>query len=131
MQALDHGDHGEGGDLRVEVGPRVGVVDPLDQRAGHVGEDLGAHASDVVALNPDDGSYKWHFQNSPHDVWDYDGVNEPVLVDITWEDKPTKALVQAHRNGYFYCLNRETGAFILIDEATNDTVGAGTIISAR
>ena len=37
----------------------------------------------IVALNPDDGSYKWHFQNSPHDVWDYDGVNEPVLVNCT------------------------------------------------
>ena len=36
----------------------------------------------IVALNPDDGTYKWHFQNSPHDVWDYDGVNEPVLVDM-------------------------------------------------
>ena len=65
-----------------------------------------------MALNPDDGSYKWHFQNSPHDLWDYDGVNTPVLVDIEKDGKTIKALVQAHRNGYFYCLNRENGQFI-------------------
>jgi alcohol dehydrogenase (cytochrome c) len=66
----------------------------------------------IVALNPDDGTYKWHFQNSPHDVWDYDGVNTPVLVDIQKDGKQIKALIQAHRNGYFYCLNRENGEFI-------------------
>jgi alcohol dehydrogenase (cytochrome c) len=66
----------------------------------------------ILALNPDDGSYKWHFQNSLHDLWDYDGVNEPLLVDIEREGKTIKALVQAHRNGYFYCLNRENGEFI-------------------
>ena len=58
------------------------------------------------------GSYKWHFQASPHDVWDYDGVNEPILVDIDKDGETVKALIQAHRNGYFYCLNREDGAFI-------------------
>jgi alcohol dehydrogenase (cytochrome c) len=66
----------------------------------------------ILALNPDDGTYKWHFQNSPHDVWDYDGVNTPALVDIERDGKKIKGLVQAHRNGYFYGLNRENGEFL-------------------
>ena len=89
-----------------------GVGNPSPDFNGEVRKGDNLYTCSILALNPDDGSYKWHFQNSPHDLWDYDGVNEPVLVDITWNGKPVKALVQAHRNGYFYCLNRENGAFI-------------------
>jgi alcohol dehydrogenase (cytochrome c) len=89
-----------------------GVGNPSPDFNGEVRKGDNLYTCSILALNPDDGSYKWHFQNSPHDVWDYDGVNEPVLVDITREGKPVKALVQAHRNGYFYCLNRETGEFL-------------------
>ena len=89
-----------------------GVGNPSPDFNGEVRKGDNLYTCSILALNPDDGSYKWHFQNSPHDVWDYDGVNEPVLVDITREGKPVKALVQAHRNGYFYCLNRENGEFL-------------------
>ncbi len=89
-----------------------GVGNPSPDFNGDVRKGDNLFTCSILALDPDNGTYKWHFQNSPHDVWDYDGVNEPVLVDITWQGKPTKALVQAHRNGYFYCLNRETGAFL-------------------
>ena len=89
-----------------------GVGNPSPDFNGEVRKGDNLYTCSILALNPDDGSYKWHFQNSPHDVWDYDGVNEPVLVDITRDGKPVKALVQAHRNGYFYCLNRETGEFL-------------------
>ena len=66
----------------------------------------------IVAINPDTGEVVWHFQEIPHDLWDYDGVNTPVLVDIERDGKKIKALIQAHRNGYFYCVNRENGEFI-------------------
>jgi alcohol dehydrogenase (cytochrome c) len=89
-----------------------GIGNPSPDFNGSVREGDNLYTCSILALNPDDGSYKWHFQNSPHDVWDYDGVNTPVLVDIHKEGKTIKALVQAHRNGYFYCLNRETGKFI-------------------
>ena len=89
-----------------------GIGNPSPDFNGDVRKGDNLYTCSILALNPDDGSYKWHFQNSPHDVWDYDGVNEPVLVDITREGKAVKALVQAHRNGYFYCLNRETGEFL-------------------
>jgi alcohol dehydrogenase (cytochrome c) len=89
-----------------------GVGNPSPDFNGEVRKGDNLYTCSIVALNPDDGSYKWHFQNSPHDVWDYDGVNEPLLVDIEKDGKKIPALVQAHRNGYFYCLNRETGEFI-------------------
>jgi len=89
-----------------------GVGNPSPDFNGDVRKGDNLYTCSILALNPDDGTYKWHFQNSPHDVWDYDGVNEPVLVDIDQDGKKIKALVQAHRNGYFYCLNRENGKFI-------------------
>jgi alcohol dehydrogenase (cytochrome c) len=89
-----------------------GVGNPSPDFNGEVRKGDNLYTVSILALNPDDGTYKWHFQASPHDVWDYDGVNEPVLVDFEKDGKKVKALVQAHRNGYFYCLNRENGKFI-------------------
>ena len=89
-----------------------GIGNPSPDFNGEVRKGDNLYTCSILALNPDDGTYKWHFQNSPHDVWDYDGVNEPVLVDINRDGKTVKALVQAHRNGYFYCLNRENGEFL-------------------
>jgi alcohol dehydrogenase (cytochrome c) len=89
-----------------------GVGNPSPDFNGDVRKGDNLYTVSILALNPDDGTYRWHFQASPHDVWDYDGVNEPVLVDFDKDGKKIKAIVQAHRNGYFYCLNRENGKFI-------------------
>ena len=89
-----------------------GVGNPSPDFNGDLRKGDNLFTCSILALDPDKGTYKWHFQNSPHDVWDYDGVNEPLLVDIERDGKKIKALVQAHRDGYFYCLNRETGQFI-------------------
>jgi alcohol dehydrogenase (cytochrome c) len=89
-----------------------GIGNPSPDFNGTVREGDNLYTCSILALNPDDGAYKWHFQNSPHDLWDYDGVNTPVLVDIKKDGKTIKALIQAHRNGYFYCVNRENGEFI-------------------
>lgn len=89
-----------------------GVGNPSPDFNGEVRKGDNLYTCSILALNPDNGAYKWHFQNSPHDMWDYDGVNEPLLVDVEMKGKKIKALVQAHRNGYFYCLNRENGQFL-------------------
>ncbi len=54
-----------------------GIGNPSPDFNGEVRKGDNLYTCSILALNPDDGSYKWHFQNSPHDVWDYDGVNEP------------------------------------------------------
>src|SRR5215470_482508 len=67
----------------------------------------------VFARNPDTGIAKWVYQMTPHDQWDYDGVNEMILADINVKGQPTKALVHFDRNGFAYTLNRETGALLV------------------
>jgi alcohol dehydrogenase (cytochrome c) len=69
-------------------------------------------SNSILALDPDTGKRRWHFQFTPHDVWDYDGNNQVFLVDIQREGRNVKAIVQANRNGYFYILDRESGSFI-------------------
>ncbi len=66
----------------------------------------------VLALDPDTGRLKWHFQYTQHDVHDWDANQVPVLVDATIGGQPRKLLVQANRNSFFYVLDRATGEFI-------------------
>ncbi len=80
----------------------------------------------VFARNPDDGMAKWVYQMTPHDEWDYDGVNEMILADIDVKGTPTKALVHFDRNGLAYTMNRETGELLVaekFDPAVNWTTG--------
>jgi alcohol dehydrogenase (cytochrome c) len=66
----------------------------------------------VIALDADTGALKWHFQFTPNDGYDYDSVQIGVLADIPWRGAQAKALLWANRNGFFYVLDRETGAFL-------------------
>ena len=67
----------------------------------------------VVALDAKTGKLKWHFQFTPHDLWDWDATEPLVLVDANFKGRPRKLLLQANRNGYFYVLDRTTGEFLL------------------
>jgi alcohol dehydrogenase (cytochrome c) len=71
------------------------------------------YSNSVVALDADTGRLTWHFQFSPHDEFDYDAVQVPVLADITWQGRPTKVMLWANRNGFFYVLDRTSGDFLL------------------
>jgi alcohol dehydrogenase (cytochrome c) len=81
-----------------------------------IGDDRGGdnlYSDSVVALDAKTGRLKWHFQFTPHDVWDYDAQETPALVDATWQGRPRKLLVQANRNGFFYVLDRTDGTFLM------------------
>jgi alcohol dehydrogenase (cytochrome c) len=71
------------------------------------------YTDSVVALDPDTGKLKWYYQFSPHDEFDYDAVQVPVLADIDWQGRPRKVMMWANRNGLFYVLDRTTGQFLL------------------
>jgi alcohol dehydrogenase (cytochrome c) len=73
------------------------------------GDDL--YTDCVLALDPDTGKLKWYFQFTPHDLFDYDATETPVLLDLVYKGAPRKLLVQANRNGYVYVLDRTTGEF--------------------
>jgi PQQ-dependent dehydrogenase (methanol/ethanol family) len=67
----------------------------------------------VFARDLDTGVAKWVYQMTPHDEWDFDGVNEMPLVNLTIKGKSVPALVHFDRNGFAYTLNRESGALLL------------------
>jgi alcohol dehydrogenase (cytochrome c) len=66
----------------------------------------------VVALDADTGKLKWYFQFTPHDDFDFDAVQVPVLADLDWKGAQRRALLWANRNGFFYVLDRTTGEFL-------------------
>jgi alcohol dehydrogenase (cytochrome c) len=89
----------------------VGNPGPDFNAAQRPGDNL--YTDSVVALDPDTGRLKWHFQFTPNDPYDWDSTQVPVLVDTTWQGAPAKLLMLANRNGFFYVLDRVTGRFLL------------------
>jgi PQQ-dependent dehydrogenase (methanol/ethanol family) len=67
----------------------------------------------IFARNPDNGQVKWAYQMTPHDEWDYDGVNENILADLTIGGRAVKALVHFDRNGFGYTLDRTNGRVLV------------------
>lgn len=74
------------------------------------GDDL--YTDCVLALDPDTGKLNWHFQFTPHDLFDYDATETPVLADLEESGVTRHLLLQADRNGFFYALDRTDGQFL-------------------
>jgi alcohol dehydrogenase (cytochrome c) len=74
------------------------------------GDDL--YTDCLLALDADTGKLKWYFQFTPHDLFDYDAVETPVLIDTVYQGIPRKLLVEANRNGFLYVLDRTNGKFL-------------------
>lgn len=74
------------------------------------GDDL--YTSSLLAIDPDTGKLKWYFQFTPHDLYDFDALQTPVLVDREYQGKPRKLVIEANRNGFLYILDRTTGEFL-------------------
>jgi PQQ-dependent dehydrogenase (methanol/ethanol family) len=70
----------------------------------------------IFARDLDTGMAKWVYQMTPHDEWDYDGVNEMILVDMKVKGKPHKALVHFDRNGFAYTMDRQTGELLVAEK---------------
>ena len=89
-----------------------GTGNPAPDYDGSVrpGDDL--YTSCLLALDPDTGALKWYFQFSPHDLYDYDAVQTPVLVDARFKGQERKLIVTANRNGFLYILDRTNGQFV-------------------
>ncbi len=70
------------------------------------------YTSSTVAIDADTGQIVWHYQNTPHDGWDYDGVNEFIPFDLKRDGKVVKAGAKADRNGFFYVNDRTNGKLL-------------------
>jgi alcohol dehydrogenase (cytochrome c) len=86
-------------------GPRV-----PSQRPG-----LNLWSSAVFARDADTGMAKWAYQFTPHDEWDYDGINENVLIEIPWKGARRKVLVHFDRNGFAYTIDRVSGEVLVAE----------------
>ena len=71
------------------------------------------YTASVVAVDPDTGKLRWHYQFTPHDTHDWDAVQIPVLADINAGGSRRKVLMLANRNGFFYTLDRTNGKLIV------------------
>jgi PQQ-dependent dehydrogenase (methanol/ethanol family) len=74
------------------------------------GDDL--FTCSVIALDPDTGQRKWHYQFTPNDTHDWDSTEDTILVDRVWHGQPRKLMLHADRNGVFYVLDRVTGKML-------------------
>jgi quinohemoprotein ethanol dehydrogenase len=94
----------------VYVGTGNGSPWSRDHRSQGFGDNL--YLSSIVALRGSTGEYVWHYQTTPGDDWDYNSAQPMILANLTIGGRERKVLMQAPKNGFFYVLDRATGAFI-------------------
>ena len=85
------------------------------------------YSNSVLALDPDTGKLKWHFQFTPHDLHDWDAAETAMLVDVEFRGRPRKLLLHADRNGFFYALDRITGELLLAEPFVKNLTWASGI----
>jgi alcohol dehydrogenase (cytochrome c) len=78
-----------------------------DERAGD-----NLYTCSLLALDPDTGRLRWHYQFTPHDIHDWDSTSDPVLIDVSAGPRRVKAVVMANRNGFLYALDRTNGKLL-------------------
>lgn len=84
--------------------------------AEYYGDDRGGdnlYSDCILALDARTGRLKWYYQGTPHDLWDWDATETPVVVDANWAGQPRKLLLHANRNGFFYVFDRTDGKLLL------------------
>ena len=84
-------------------GPWIGDMRPGDNK----------YTSSILARDPDTGEFRWALQVTPHDLWDYDAVNENILADLPIHGATRHVLVHFDRNGFAYTIDRQTGEVLV------------------
>lgn len=79
----------------------------------------------IFARTPENGSARWFYQWSPHDVFDHDGINEQILLDLDMGGRKRKVLVHVERNGYVYVMDRQTGEVLSATPFVHITTSRG------
>lgn len=90
----------------------VGNGSPWNYRIRSQGKGDNLFLSSIVALDPDTGSYRWHYQANPGETWDYTNTQQITLADLTIDGKPRKVLMQAPKNGFFFVIDRTNGKLL-------------------
>jgi alcohol dehydrogenase (cytochrome c) len=93
-----------------------------DQRPGD-----NLYTDCVLAFDRATGKLKWHYQFTPHDLWDWDSSETSVLVDAPWQGQPRKLLLHADRNGFYYVFDRTDGKLLLAKQFLKNLTWASGI----
>jgi quinohemoprotein ethanol dehydrogenase len=97
---------------KIGGGGTVGNGSPWTRTIRSPGGGDNLFLSSIVALDPNTGVKKWHYQTTPGDTWDYTAVQDMMLADMEIDGKQRKVIMQAPKNGFFYVLDRETGELL-------------------
>lgn len=89
-----------------------GVGNPSSDYYGELRPGDNLYTNSIVALDPDTGKLKWHYQEVPHDMYDFDSAYECVLIDYEKDGKLQKLLVHANKGGYTWVVDRATGKYV-------------------
>jgi alcohol dehydrogenase (cytochrome c) len=71
------------------------------------------YSDSILALDRKTGALRWHYQFTPHDLWDWDATETSVLVDAAWQGQTRQLMLHANRNGFFYVFDRRDGTLLL------------------
>jgi alcohol dehydrogenase (cytochrome c) len=89
-----------------------GVGNPAADFYGETRKGSNLYTDSIIALDADSGELKWHHQQIPHDVWDWDAAYECVLMDLEVEGKKRKLLINVNKGGYTWVIDRTNGEFV-------------------
>jgi quinohemoprotein ethanol dehydrogenase len=99
----------------------VGNGSPWNHRVRSDGVGDNLFLTSIVALDPETGRYKWHYQLNPGETWDYTATQQMTLADLTIDGQVRKVVMQAPKNGFFYVIDRSDGKLISAEEFTDQT----------
>jgi alcohol dehydrogenase (cytochrome c) len=110
-------------------------TDTVFWQAGNPGEDYNGderggddlYSDSILALDAKTGRLKWYYQTTPHDLWDWDTTETPLVIDASWQGQPRKLLVQGNRNGFYYVFDRTNGKLLLARQFIRELTWASGI----
>jgi alcohol dehydrogenase (cytochrome c) len=85
------------------------------------------YSDSILALDRKTGTRRWHYQFTPHDLWDWDATQTSVLVDADWQGQPRKLMLHASRNGFFYVFDRRDGTLLIAKPFVRNLTWASAI----
>ena len=90
----------------------VGNGSPWNPRLRSDGKGDNLFLSSIVAVDPDTGAYRWHYQETPQEAWDFTATQQMILATLDLGHGPRKVVMQAPKNGFFFLIDRTDGSFI-------------------
>ncbi|HVF16661.1 MAG TPA: PQQ-dependent dehydrogenase, methanol/ethanol family [Steroidobacteraceae bacterium] len=90
----------------------TGNGNPWNQAIRSPGGGDNLYLSSIVALDPNTGAYKWHYQTTPGETWDYTATQPIMIADLNYPEGKRRVIMQAPKNGFFYVLDAKTGKLL-------------------